>query len=120
MQFVTENSAGYRIPVDSAVSMGWRGKFPNPADYLIKSLGSCAGIVMIMGFSAKGLKLDSFKMETDGTRSKSCDCFFEKLRPVITLSGNVGYHKIAEVIQDTIKHNCPIASMFSKIMRILV
>lgn len=118
MQFVAENSTGYRIPVESAVSMGGSGKFPNPVDYLITSLGSCVGIVLIMGFSERGFKLDFFKMEINGTKSKSCDCFFEKLHLVITLSGNVDDHTIAEVIQDTMEHSCPIATMFRKTMEI--
>lgn len=118
VQFVAENSTDYKIPVESAVSMGGSGKFPNPVDYLITALGSCVGIVMIMGFSDKGFKLDSFKMKIDGTRSKFCDCFFETLHLVITLSGNVNDLVVAEVIQDTMMHNCPIATMFRKTMEI--
>lgn len=118
LQFVSENSTDYRIPVESAVSMGGSGKFPNPVDYLITALGSCVGIVMIMGFSEKGFKLDSFTMKIDGTKSKLCDCFFEKLHLVINLSGNVNDLVVAEVIQDTMMHNCPIATMFRKTMEI--
>jgi putative redox protein len=118
LQFAAENSTDYKIPVESAVSMGGSGKFPNPVDYLITALGSCVGIVMIMGFSDKGLKLNSCTMKIDGTRSKLCDCFFEKLHLVITLSGNLNDLVVAEVIQDTMMHNCPIATMFRKTMEI--
>ena len=118
MQFVAENSTGCKTPVEPAVSMGGSGKVPNPVDYLITALGSCIGIVMTMGFSEKGFKLDSFTMKIDGTRSKLCECFFEKLHLVITLSGDVDDHTVAEVIQDTMMHTCPIAEMFRKTMEI--
>jgi putative redox protein len=72
---------------------------------------------MIMDFSRKGFKLDSFTMKIDGTRSKLCDCFFEKLHLIITLSGDMDDHTVAEVIQDTM-HTCPIAAMFKKTMEI--
>jgi putative redox protein len=118
MQFVAENSTGCQIPVEPAVSMGGSGKVPNPVDFLITALGSCIGIVMIMGFSEKGLKLDSFTMKVNGTKSEFCECFFEKLHLVITLSGDVDDRTVAEVVQDTMTHTCPIATMFRKTMEI--
>ena len=118
MQFVAENSTGCKTPVEPAVSMGGSGKTPNPVDYLVTALGSCIGIIMVMDISEKGFKLDSFTMKIDGTRSKFCECFFEKLHLVITLSGDVDDHTVAEVIQDTMMHTCPIATMFRKTMEI--
>ncbi|MCC4766897.1 hypothetical protein FXW07_09790 [Methanosarcina sp. DH1] len=117
MQFVAENGTGCKIPVEPAVSMGGSGKTPNPVEYLVTALGSCVGIIMIMDFSRKGFKLDSFTMKIDGTRSKLCDCFFEKLHLVFTLSGDMDDHTVAEVIQDTM-HTCPIAAMFKQTMEI--
>lgn len=118
IQFVAENSTGCKIPVEPAVSMGGSGKVPNPVDFLITALGSCIGIVMIMGFSEKGFKPDSFTMKINGTKSEFCECFFEKLHLVITLSGDVDDRTVAEVIQDTMTHTCPIATMFRKTMEI--
>ena len=78
VQFVAENSTDYKIPVESAVSMGGSGKFPNPVDYLITALGSCVGIVMIMGFSDKGFKLDSFTVKIDGPGASSAIAFLRR------------------------------------------
>lgn len=118
MQFVAENSTGFKTPVEPPVFMGGSGKAPNPADYLVTALGGCTGIKMIMDISAKGFKLDSFTMKIDGTKSKAPSGIFEKLHLVITLSGDVDDRTVAEVIEETIMHTCPVATMFRKTMEI--
>lgn len=118
MQFVAENNTGCKTPVEPAVVIGGSGKTPNPVDYLVTALGSCIGIIMIMDISKRGFKLDSFTMEINGTKSNFCECFFNKLHLVITLSGNVDDNTVAEVIQDTMMNTCPIAAMFRKTMEI--
>jgi putative redox protein len=69
---------------------------------------------MILDISGKGFKLDSFTMKIDGTRSKTPSEIFEKLHLVITLSGDMDDRTVAEVIQETIMHTCPVAAMFRK------
>lgn len=118
MRFVAENGTGCKTPIEPAVSMGGSGNVPNPVDYLIMALGSCIGIIMVMDLSKKGFKIDTFTMKIDGTRSKLCECFFEKLHLRITLSGDVDDNTITEVIQDTMTNTCPIATMFRKTMEI--
>ena len=118
MQFVAENSTGCKTPAEPAVSMGGSGNVPNPVDYLITALGTCVGILVIMGISEKGFKVDSFTMKINGTRSDICSCFFENLHLVLNLSGDVDDHTVSEVVQDTMTHTCPIATMFSKTMKI--
>ena len=95
MQFVAENSTGYKTPMEPAVTMGGSGKIPNPIDYLIVALGGCMGIIMIMDISAKGFKVDSFTMKIDGTKRKFRSGFFEKLHLVITLSGDLDDQTVA-------------------------
>jgi len=118
MQFVAENNTGYKIPMEPAVSMGGSGKVPNPVDYLVAALGSCISIKMIQDISGKGFKVDSFTMKIDGIKSKTTPALFEKLHLVITLSGDLYDSTVAEVIQDTIIHTCPVAAMFRKSMEI--
>ena len=118
MQFVAEYSAGYKIPMEPAVTMGGSGKVPNPIDYLIAALGGCTSIKMILDISAKGFKVDSFTMKIDGTKSKTPPGIFEKLHLAITLSGDLDDSVVAEVIKDTITHTCPVAAMFGKSMEI--
>jgi len=118
MQFVAENNTGCKTLVEPAVSMGGSGKIPNPVDYMIMSLGSCMGIIMIMDISKKGFKLDSFGMKIYGTRNDLCSCFYDKLHLEITLSGEIDDNTISELIQDTMTNTCPIATVFRKGMEI--
>lgn len=118
MQFVAENSTGCKTPIEPAVFMGGSGKVPNPIDYLVIGLGGCTSIKMIMDISEKGFKVDSFTMKVDGTKSKTPPGLFEKLHLIITLSGDLDEHAVAEIIQDTIMHTCPVAAMFRKLMEI--
>lgn len=118
MQFVAENSTGYKIPMEPVAAMGGSGKVPNPIDYLVAALGGCTSIKMIVDISGKGLKVNSFTMKIDGVKSKTPPGIFEKLHLVITLSGDLDESTVAEVIQDTIMHTCPVASMFRKSMEI--
>ena len=62
--------------------------------------------------------MNSFTMKIDGVKSKTPPGIFEKLHLVITLSGELDESTVAEVIQDTIMHTCPVASMFRKSMEI--
>jgi putative redox protein len=118
MQFVAENSTGYKIPMEPVVAMGGSGEIPNPIDYLIAALGGCTSIKMILDISGKGFKVDSFTMKIDGTKSKIPPGIFEKLHLAITLSGDMDERTAAEVIRDTIMHTCPVAMMFRKSMEI--
>jgi putative redox protein len=112
MQFVAENNTGCKTLIEPAVSMGGSGKTPNPVDYMIMSLGSCMGIIMIMDISKKGFNLDSFGMKMYGTRNNSCSCFYDKLHLVISLSGDVDDQTVTEVIEDAMMRTCPIATVF--------
>lgn len=118
MQLTAEYSAGYKIPVEPIVAMGGSGKVPNPIDYLIAALGGCTSIKMLTDMSGKGLKVDSFTMKIDGTKSKTPPGLFEKLHLVITLSGKLEDSTVAEVIKDTLTLTCPVAVMFRKNMEI--
>lgn len=118
MQFVAENSTGCKTPFEPAVFMGGSGKSPNPVDYLAIALGGCTSIKMIMDISKNGFKVDSFTMRIDGTKSKTPPGLFEKLHLVITLSGDLDERAVADVIQETIMHTCPVAAMFRKLMEI--
>ena len=118
MQYVAEYGAGYKIPMEPAVTMGGSGKVPNPVDYLVAALGGCTSIKMIMDLSGKGLKVNSFTMKIGGTKSKTPPGLFEKVHLIITLSGNLDDRTVAEVIKDTIMHTCPVAAMFRKSMEI--
>jgi putative redox protein len=118
MQFVAENSIGFKVPVEPPAFIGGSGKAPNPIDYLAISLGGCTSIKMITDFSKKGFEVDSFAMKVDGTKSKTTPGMFEKLHLVITLSGDLDEREVAEIIQETIMHTCPIAAMFRKLFEI--
>lgn len=118
MQFVAENTIGCKIPIEPPAFMGGSGKAPNPIDYLAISLGGCTSIKMITDFTRKGIKVDSFEMKVDGTKSKTVSGMFEKLHLVITLSGDLEEPEVAEIIQETILHTCPVAAMFRKLFEI--
>lgn len=118
MQFVAENNIGCKIPIEPPVFMGGSGKAPNPIDYLAVSLGGCTSIKIISELMKKGFKVDSFEMKVDGTRSKTTPGMFEKLHLIITLSGDLEEQEVAEVIQETILHTCPVAAMFRKLFEI--
>jgi putative redox protein len=118
MQFVAENNNGCKIPMEPAVFMGGSGKVPNPVDYLVAALGGCTSIKMIMDISGKGFKVDSFTMKIDGAKSKTPPQLFDKLHLVITLSGDLDDSAVAEVIEDTIMHTCPVSAMFRKLMEV--
>lgn len=118
MQFVAENSISCKIPVEPPAFMGGSGKAPNPIDYLVTALGGCTGIKIVTDVSKKGFKVDSFSMRVDGTKSKTTPGMFEKLHLVITLSGDLDEREVAEIIQETIMHTCPIAAIFRKLFEI--
>jgi putative redox protein len=48
------------------------------------------------------------------SRVKKPSEIFEKLHLVITLSGDMDDLTVAEVVQDTIMHTCPVSAMFRK------
>jgi putative redox protein len=114
MQFAAESSCGYKIPIEPSISLGGSGRYPNPIDYLIASLGSCTGIKVITGLAQRGITPESLTVNVNGFRSEMPPNVFEKIHLTFMLTGNMDDRTVAEVVRKTVTQTCPIAVMLGK------
>jgi len=114
MKFIAENHAGQKIPVEPGPALGGSGRTPNPIDYLLASLGSCAGIKVLLDLEHRGARPDSLNVTIAGTRRETPPLVFEKLHLTFVLTGPVDHAIVEEAIHDTMTLNCPVAVMLGK------
>jgi putative redox protein len=114
LKFIAENGAGQKIPVEPSVILGGSGKTPNPIDYLLASIGSCAGIKVLLDLSEKNIKPDSLKVTLSGTRRETPPAIFEKIHLPFILAGKIDERVVAEAIHEAMTLTCPVAVMMGR------
>lgn len=114
LKFIAENSQGHRIPIEPGVALGGSGKNPNPIDYLLASLGSCAGIKVLLDLTERGARPDSLKVTIAGTRRETPPAIFENLHLTFFLSGTLDEQMVAAAIHETMTLMCPVAVMMGR------
>lgn len=114
LKFIAENGAGLKIPVEPSVILGGSGNTPNPIDYLLASLGSCAGIKVLLDLSERGSKPNSLKVTLSGIRREAPPAIFEKLHLTFILAGKMDDKVVAEAIHETMTLMCPVAVMMGR------
>ncbi|MFA6226661.1 MAG: OsmC family protein [Methanoregula sp.] len=114
IKFIAENGAGQKISVEPGLVLGGSGKPPNPIDYLLASLGSCAGIKVLLDLVESNAKPDSLKVTITGTRRETPPAVFEKLHLTFFLTGILDDRTVAAAIHETMILMCPVAVMMGK------
>lgn len=118
MKFLAENPAGLKIPVEPGLILGGSGSTPNPIDYLLASLGSCAGIKVLIDLKENGITPDSLNIVIAGTRRASPPAVFEELHLTFHFVGMMDERTVAEAINRTMTLMCPVAVMIGKAVKV--
>jgi len=114
LQFVAENPAGLIIPVEPGLMLGGSGTIPNPIDYLLAALGSCAGIKVLIKLKENGIMPDSLMVLITGTRRAIPPAVFEELHLTFHFTGTIEKKTVAEAINETMTLMCPVAVMIGR------
>ena len=114
LKFIAENTAGQTIPVEPGVVLVGSGKTPNPIDYLLASLGGCAGIKVLLDLNEKGTRPDSLRVAISGTRREAPPGIFEFLHLTFYLAGKLDENVVGEAIHETMTLMCPVAVMMGR------
>jgi len=102
------------IAIEPSPSLGGSGDNPNPIDYLLAALGSCAGIKALMDLTAQGQKPDLLRITITGKRRDLPPLVFENLHVTFHLPGGLDEAVVACALRETMTLHCPVAVMMGK------
>ena len=111
----TTSSGEITFPMEAPVGMGGHGKFANPIQYLVGSLGGCVGVKILLALSDNGIVPDEMSIAIHGTRVRAMPAYFEKVHLTITLRADADDAMVANIICQTLSRLCPIAAMFAEV-----
>jgi putative redox protein len=114
MKFLAENCEGQIIPIEPCPCLGGSGKNPNPIDYLLASLGSCAGIKVLLDLTERGARPASLRVSIAGTRREQLPTVFENLHLTFYLDGDLDGKVVTDAIHETMTLMCPVAVMMGR------
>ncbi|WP_158303657.1 OsmC family protein [Methanosphaerula palustris] len=114
LKFLAENSAGQIIPIEPGLVLGGSGTTPTPIDYLLASLGSCAGIKVLLDLQGNRVWPDSLRVTITGTRKETPPTVFERLHLTFIITGTLNDRIVADAIQETMTLMCPVAVMIGR------
>lgn len=111
----TASTGNITFPVEAPVGMGGHGRYPNPIQYLIGSLGGCVGVKIILALGDRGIVPDTMTIGIHGTRVKTMPAFFDHIHLNITLrAAGAEDAMVKDIIDQTLRRLCPIAAMFAE------
>ena len=114
-RFTGLTSTGIEFPMEAPVGMGGHGKFPNPIQYLIGSLGGCVGVKIILALGDQGIVVDEMTITIHNTRVKTMPAFFDHVHLIITLrAAGADDAMVVNILDQTLTRLCPIAAMFGE------
>lgn len=107
---------GISFPMEAPVGMGGSGKFPNPIQYLVGSLGGCVGVKILLALGDKGIEPYGMSIAIHGTRKRTMPAFFDHVHLAITLhAASADDAMMKNIIDQTLARLCPIAAMFAEV-----
>jgi putative redox protein len=118
LKFLAENSAGQIIPIEPGPVLGGSGMTPNPIDYLLASLGSCAGIKVLLVLQENRVRPDSLRVTITGTRKETPPTVFERLHLTFFITGTLDDRTVDDAIHETMTLMCPVAVMIGKAVEV--
>lgn len=118
LRFLAKTSTGMEILAEPCPNLGGAGAYPNPMEYFIAALGTCAAIKTQIILSKMGEICESVAIDITGTRRTTPPEIFEKIHLSFTLSGILDDKKVTEAIKEVITLQCPVAVMVGKAVQI--
>jgi putative redox protein len=114
-KFTGLTSTGIEFPMEAPVGMGGQGKFANPIQYLIGSLGGCVGVKILLALGDNGIVPSGMSIAIHGTRVRTMPAYFDKVHLIITLRADADDGLMKNIIGQTLTRLCPIAAMFGEV-----
>ncbi|OPX63759.1 MULTISPECIES: OsmC family protein [unclassified Methanoregula] len=108
-------SGDIEFPMEAPVGMGGHGKYANPIQYLVGSLGGCVGVKILLALGDRGIVTDEMSIAIHGTRKKTMPAFFDHVHLTVTLrAAGADDAMMKDIIDQTLARLCPIAAMFAE------
>lgn len=114
LKFSAKTSTGIEIISEPGPRLGGGGAYPNPMEYFIAALGTCAAIKTRIVLSKMGNPCESVAIDITGTRRPAPPEIFEKIHLSFTFSGTLDEKKVTEAIKEVLTLQCPVAVMVGK------
>lgn len=111
LKFVATTNMGNEIFFEPGPALGGSGKYPNPMEYYIASIGGCAAIKTTIDLAAMGTPPASLSVTIDCTRSETLPQILRTIHVTFILKGDLDTAKVAAVIDHVMTLHCQVAVM---------
>ena len=85
------------------------GSAPTPPDYLLMSVGACAGNGIRFLLEKAGKKIKSLTVDVEGEWTDQPQRRISEIRMNVTCDGNVSKEELEKVVQEVKTKACPVA-----------
>jgi len=111
LKYVARTSSGMEIIAEPTTMLGGSGTFPNPLEYFLASLGTCATIKIHLDLSRMGTTPDSIEVQIEYFRNPTPPDILTDIHLLFTLTGKPDMEKVTEAITEVMDCYCPVAVM---------
>ncbi|HWQ65850.1 MAG TPA: OsmC family protein [Methanospirillum sp.] len=114
MRFSAKTSHGAEILSEPSPMLGGSGAIPNPMEYLIASIGTCAAIKIQLDLTKMGCTPKSIGVKIECSQKMTPPQVLEHIHLAFTLSGMLDEEKVSEAIHEVMILYCPVAVMVGR------
>ncbi len=114
MGFTAVGDSGHPIQIDVGADHGGNDAGPKPMELLLFALGSCSGVDVVSILQKMNFKLDSVKIEIQGTRAESFPKKFTGIHLVFKISGEgLKLERLNHAVDLSLAKYCSVAGSLS-------
>ena len=114
------NIGEHKIVLDTIIENGGTNKGPSPLPLLMSSYAGCMGMDTISILTKKNIKVDEFKIITEGTINDEHPYYYKEVRTIFQFTGkDLPYDIIADAVDKAENKYCGICATLKKSVKII-
>ena len=106
VNFSVNTESGHQISLDGPIESGGNNNGARPTELLISGMGGCTAFDVISIAKQKGIKVTSFELDVDASRTNSKPSLIDKIHLVYKIAADEKYkNDFEKIIQLSLKNN---------------
>ena len=119
VNFSVNTESGHQISLDGPIESGGNNNGARPTELLISGMGGCTAFDVICIAKQKGIKVTSFELDVDASRTNTKPSLIDKIHLVYKISADEKYkNDFEKIIQLSLKKQCSCCIIMGKAVEI--
>ena len=119
VNFSVNTESGHQISLDGPIESGGNNNGARPTELLISGMGGCTAFDVISIAKQKGIKVTSFELDVDASRTNTKPSLIDKIHLVYKISPDEKYkNDFEKIIQLSLKKQCSCCIIMGKAVEI--